>query len=540
MAEIRNLAVIAIYACLVAAFIAGNWLAGTQPNLVGWPDAVWVAGTSATRAGLDHDRLARSVQRLPSIRFLRMLGNNVRILFGQRLEWIIYGEQEGVPVLAPKADLRLSLGLEDQGIKANLDQLIKRLEQYSQKLRSEGWDLYIVPVPTKLSIYREAFPWPLYDGDSISRLTVNSDRSDDLFRYLGHELAARDVRFVDLQTIFREYQLNHPTQWLYPPGESHWSAHGIDLAAQVTAPRIAEASNLIYIGRPTARPMPYEHVGDMVRSMDAFPKLLVHYRSIYYFKEDLTLWPRYDPQFGIPAPDATLVAVLGTSFTGHYGWLIDQPVGFAQALGAHLNHAKIYQISQTGIGGFHPFRSFLNRKEELISDFARLTGQSENMIRKIVVWEFPIRDFGYLTAHSEATILHLDNLYGLEKHLERQLFWLGPTPATMTVFASEDGVIEFSADLQPGPARRPGANCTLVITNEAGDEFRHHVLPGPNRIRIHVQAGTNRLSWRSLEPAEILPPYANGDPRTLLLRVFDLKLNYEPGADPHSAMCPFN
>lgn len=541
MAQIRINAVIAIYVCLVAAFIADNWLAGTQPNLMRWPDAGWVAGTSATRAGLDHERLGRSVQRLPAIRFLRMLGNSARILLGQRLEWIVWGEQKEVPVLAPKNELGVSRGLGDQAIKANLDHLIKRLDQYSKKLQAEGWKLYIVPVPTKLSVYREYFPWPLQDTDQLSRQQIDADHSDELFAYLGRELISREVRFVDLQAPFRKTSLDHPGQWLYPPGESHWSGRGLDIAAQVTAEYIAQTSKVTYVDQPVTPEIPVIHIGDIVRSMDAFPVLIGRYRPIYHFSESLKRWPLYIPGADKPpAADASLVVVLGTSYTGHYGWLVGEPVGFAQAVGAHLHHAAIYQISQTGIGGFHPFRTFLGRKEELVQDFGQRTGQAEDRIQKIVVWEFPIRDFGYLTAHSEAWVMRIDNPYGLENHLERQLFWLGPAPATVAVFASEDGMIEFSADLQPGPARRPGANCTLMITNEAGQEFRHHVVPGPNRIRIPVQAGANRLSWRSPEPAEILPPYANGDPRTLMLSVFDLKLSYEQGAGPHSALAPVN
>lgn len=539
MGGLRKIIIIGIYAGLLSAFLANNWWADLQPNLVRWPDAAWKADTVVTRVGLDHDRLDRSVQRLPSIRFLRMLGNNIRILFGQRLAWIIWGELKEVPVLAPKNELGVSRGLEDLSIKANLDHLILRLGQYSSKLRAEGWELYIVPVPTKLSIYREYFSWPLQDTDQLSCRPIAKDNADELMAYLGQALAAREVRFVDLQTPFRQASLSHPGQWLYPPGESHWSGHGIEVAAQVTAGNIARTSSVPYVDQPVSTEIQVIHIGDIVRSMDAFPVLMGRYRSIYHFHDALKRWPLFVPETDKPnAADASLVAVLGTSYTGQYGWLVGEPVGFAQALGAHLHHALIYQISQTGIGGFHPFRTFLGRKEDLIHDFSRRTGQARDKIRKIVVWEFPIRDFGYLTAHSEAAILHLENPLGLETHLERQLFWLGPQPATMTVFASEDGVVEFTADLQPGPARRSGANCTLVITNEAGEEFRHHVIPGPNRIRIHVQAGANRLLWFPLEPADILPPYANGDPRTLVLSVFDLKLRYEQGADPHSALAP--
>jgi hypothetical protein len=175
---------------------------------------------------------------------------------------------------------------------------------------------------------------------------------------------------------------------------------------------------------------------------------------------------------------------------------------------------------------------FLQQKEDLARDFQQLTGQAADRARKLVVWEFPIRDFGYLTADSEATINRIENPYGLETHLGRRLFWLGVEPAMLSIFATEDGTLELTADLQPGPAYRPGAACTLLATDEAGIEYRHPVIPGTNRFRLPVKAGTNRWSWRPAEAPGLFPPYGNGDNRILMISVFDLQLAYQPGAAP--------
>lgn len=521
MAQFRNLGIIGIYAIMIVAFIAGNWLAGSQPNLVRWPDTAWLAGTSATHAGLDHEGLGRSVQRLPVIHFMRMLGNNIRILLGQRLEWIIWGEQQNVPVLAAKIDLAIARGLGDPSLKQNLDLLIRRLGQYSRKLGEEGWSLYVVAVPTKLSIYREHFIWPQRDLDPLSLKPVDRDHSDELYDYLGHELARRKVHFVDLQCLFRHDQSAEPSKWLYPPGESHWSEHGIQVASKFTAKMIADELNLRYVDEPPANEIPSIHIGDIVRSMDAFPSFMGQYRTIYQFPETLKQWPVYEPK---PVDqDAALIAVLGTSYTGHYS---ASGAGFAPALGAHLQHAKFYQISQTGIGGFHSFKSFLTKKELLIEEFSKASAQLPDRMKKIVVWEFPIRDFGYLTAESGAAVARISNPNGLEVHRDKQLFWMNDDPTLIEVFATDDGTVVFQSEFYPGPGRRSQNDRTLLIRDETGLERGIPIAYGPQAIRYPVKAGLNRLFWEMKEKSDTLPP-PTGDPRTLLLSVFDLQLTYQ-------------
>ena len=493
---------VCFYVALVALFFAVNLGAPRSPETIPWP--VFSRSDAASASIWDTGLLTRSVAKLPSVRVLRRTGNSMRLALGQSLDWVIWGAGRP-PVLAPRIELPLSHGLGDESIKANLDHLILRLGQYSRKLRADGWQLVVVPVPTKLSIYREAFSWPLLDEDPLTRRPVPADGADALMRYLFAELHSRDVAAVDLQTLYRAERFAHPDAWLYPPGESHWTGHGLRIAAQASAEKIHAIAG-VPLQMPTAAPRPVDHYGDLAVSFDPLPSWLGRLDGSYHFRDELSTWPVYDPRPG-DSPPASLVVVLGTSYTGQYGWLVNEPVGYAPAIGAFLGHATIRQISQTGIGGYHPFKTFLERRSALLGEFCRAAGERPESARKIVVWEFPMRDFGYLTAHNEATVARIENPNGLERHLGRDLFWIGDKPATVWVIASEDGVVDFHAALHPGPAIAGGGpRGTLLISNERQAVFAARVPGGPQTIRVPISAGLNCLKWSAADP--LLPPKA--------------------------------
>ncbi|KZC24510.1 hypothetical protein RHOFW104T7_08400 [Rhodanobacter thiooxydans] len=84
-----------------------------------------------------------------------------------------------------------------------------------------------------------------------------------------------------------------------------------------------------------------------------------------------------------------LVVAVGTSYTGQYTWMINQPVGFAWQLGLHLQNVEVQNRPIAGHGSFAAFKQFWQQRHEISDEFAKHNGPGKP---KVVVLEFPIRD----------------------------------------------------------------------------------------------------------------------------------------------------
>jgi len=335
---------------------------------------------------LDHAALHSSLKRLPSVRFIREIGNSLRLATGQRIEWIIWGGQNPL-MLFPTVDLWVSRGL-NKSVEGDLTQVADIIAKYRQRLAREGWILIVVPVPVKLGIHRELCAWPVHESNLITRRPMLQDQSDEVYAFFRERLTERSIPNVDLQTVYREAIAHNPGLLLYATNDSHWSGAGIRLAAQATARTIAQNSALRQ--REPLRPTFYHtsHIGDLAKSFDPWPGLTSYLRPAWQFHDQL-LNGEAEAGYVYPAHPVAVVAAIGTSYTGQYTWIPNQPVGFAWQLGLHLEDVEVQNRPIAGFGSFYAFNQFWKQRHEIAAEFVARHGPGHE---QVVIWEFPLRD----------------------------------------------------------------------------------------------------------------------------------------------------
>jgi hypothetical protein len=343
---------------------------------------------------INHASLKSSINRLSTVRIVREFGNSLRLFMGQRVKWIIWGR--GVPLmLFGTIELPVARGVTPLA-EQQLTQVVDIIAGYDGQLSAEGWRLVVMPVPIKLAIHREYVDWPILDSDLVSRRPITKDCLDEFYAFFQKRLAERMIPNVDLHTVYRKALGNDPNLLLYAPNDSHWSGGGITLAAHATADVIARVSPLK--SREPIRPTFFKvkHVGDLAKAHDLWPGLTTWLRSAWEY-EDLLLNGEEMIGYTHPINPVGLVAAVGTSYTGQYTWLSNQPVGFAWQLSLHLENVQVQNRPFAGLGSFYSFEQFWKRRNEIATDFDSKYGSGRT---KIVVWEFPIRDVMVILGHS--------------------------------------------------------------------------------------------------------------------------------------------
>ena len=342
---------------------------------------------------LNHTALKSSINQLPTVRILREVGNSLRLATGQRLKWVIWGSGKPLMLFAT-IELPVSSGLNTE-VAGQLTKIAENIANYQQRLSAEGWTLVVVPVPTKLGIHRELVHWPIYDSDLVNLRPLINDRSDEFYSFLRARLDEKKIPNVDLGTVYRKALAVDPDLLLYATNDSHWSGAGIRIAAQTTANTISKISPLK--SRTPFRPTFYKvkHVGDIAKAHDPWPRLTTWLSPIWEF-EDLLLNGEELNGYTYSSSPAGLVAAVGTSYTGQYTWLANQPVGFAWQLSLYLNNVQVQNHPVAGLGSFYSFEQFWKNHNQISSDFSTKYGDRKP---KIVVWEFPIRDVFMILQH---------------------------------------------------------------------------------------------------------------------------------------------
>lgn len=336
---------------------------------------------------LDLSTLKTSINRLPAISLARQLGNSLRIACGQRLNWVIWGGRNPA-MLFPESELWAAEGINAGDNRTIVEGASVTAKKYAALLKAEGWTLIVVPVPTKLSIHREHCHWPIMEKDLLTRRPVTGDRTDEIIDTLFNNFTRDGVNFVDLRAVYRAHLVNHPDDLIFPPGESHWSGLGIQLAAEATAVKVTSVTNITFHPRIPSF-LEVDRIGDMVSAFDAYPGWLSRLRPFYHFQDHLVNGEQGKGYTYAPTPKSLLV-VAGTSYTGQYTWLIGEPVGFTWVIGGMLNDCEIHNRPVAGLGSFYAFRQFLDEHKALAQDFAQRNALTA--FPKVVVWEFPLRD----------------------------------------------------------------------------------------------------------------------------------------------------
>lgn len=390
----RNVSPILLaYVAVSVLFVASNLVLGPMSGSSSRAMVDFRRNAAQTVGGLipeglwqpDHALIKRRVDVLPSVSFLRELGNSIRLALGQTPDWVFTGGRSPISLFLT-GELWVSRGVTPR-IETEVDRIATVISRYNKQLERDGWKLVVVPVPTKLGIHHDWVRWPIGGGDLLSRDPVPSDRSDEVYHSFLTALSGQGVTSVDLLGVYREAITKSANVVLYPRGESHWSGEGIRLASEATARVIAANSPLK--DRSLKRPTFYkiDHVGDLDEAFDPLPWFTTRLRSIWTYK-DYLLDGDDGQSYSVPMDPAGLVVAVGTSYTGQYTW-IPRPVGFAWQLGLHLENVEVQNRPMAGQGSFKSFGYFWEHRKEIADDFARRKGTGKV---RVVVWEMPIRD----------------------------------------------------------------------------------------------------------------------------------------------------
>jgi len=345
---------------------------------------------------LDAAKLHSSIDRLPGVRIGRELGNSLRIAAGQRVEWIEWGGR-APEMLFPTIDLWVSRGI-NPDVADRLDRAAKIISDYDRKLAAEGWLLVVLPVPTKLSVHRDLAHWPMQGADLLSRDPIDRDRSDEVYGYLQRALEERDVHAVNLLARYRASLAANPEQLLFATNDSHWSGTGIRLAAIATADEVASATALQR--KTPVRPtyLSVAHVGDLAKAFDPAPWWTSWLKPVWVFQDRLINGEQGQGYVYAAHPRGLLVGI-GTSYTGQYTWIENQPVGLTWQIGLRLHEVEIQNRPVAGQGSFVAFGNFLREKDALEAEFAARAGPTAP---RVVIWEFPLRDIEGIASLSKA------------------------------------------------------------------------------------------------------------------------------------------
>lgn len=239
---------------------------------------------------------------------------------------------------------------------------------FHTQLKAAGIELWMVPVPAKVSVYPEMCR-PVPQGKKTGRI----DTSHADFYQLLRE---KDVPVVDLTDEFVKRKTDAATS-LYCQTDSHWSGHGVQVAAKSLAAGVKKAGWYQGLAKRQFRTELHsvEITGDLALLLDDDQPI----------KEKLTLTRVLDSigkPCGFIADDAASpVLLLGDSHT----LVFHDPTLYAEGCGLadHLAEQLGFPIDVIGVRGSGANAARLNWRRRPDS----LTG------KKLVIWCFSMREF---------------------------------------------------------------------------------------------------------------------------------------------------
>jgi hypothetical protein len=242
---------------------------------------------------------------------------------------------------------------------------------WKQQLEKLGVDFLFVPVPAKLEIFPDAFdpPFPELRGAIVNPSV----------RKFVASLAEQGVEVFDLHAPFlaaRTDPSDASGEPLYQRQDTHWTARGLELAAQLLAARVKQYPWYTELARRaqsfTTQDTTFTRFGDLhSRLPEALKKR--------YQPETLAAHQvvRSDGGAYEDDPDSPIV-VLGDSFTGVYELTDAEHAG----LSAHIARGISYPVDLVmSYGGGPNVRAKLLRR-----------GEVELAKKKLVIWVMTDRD----------------------------------------------------------------------------------------------------------------------------------------------------
>jgi len=248
---------------------------------------------------------------------------------------------------------------------------------FRKLLAAHGVDLLFVPVPTKVEIYPDkAASSPKKDG-GLERFA--GQVANPFERKFLADLAAEGVETVDLLPAFlaaRAERAKAGGEPLYQKQDTHWTTHGLELAAKLVAERIhrypwykeLSAHRHSYRTKDAA----FTRHGDLVSRLPEAEKAHYQPESLVGHQVLTAKDEPYDDD-----PDSPVV-VLGDSFTGVYELMDCEHAGIS----AHLARELGYPVDLVMSYGGGP-----NVRQKLLR-----RGESALDSKKLVIWMMTARD----------------------------------------------------------------------------------------------------------------------------------------------------
>ena len=228
-----------------------------------------------------------------------------------------------------------------------------------------GGTLVIVPMPTKVAIYRDRLPSWLPEQDLWAPI-VPYDKTEDPYAVYSAVLRGAPNSTVDAYRVFETYHRAHPGDDLYIPSNHQWSSLGIAVTAA------AVIDNLRARGWDLAKP-------EVVRLPDAGELFDAGMLELLNLPSQ---FGRFYPQTALHEPNYGLKPVTAVASSGRlfvfgtcYSDRMRGSNGFADVLGRALRRSTVINLSQDGGNTIPAFRKFAKKYAPFKAD-------------DLVVWEF--------------------------------------------------------------------------------------------------------------------------------------------------------
>jgi hypothetical protein len=128
---------------------------------------------------------------------------------------------------------------------------------------------------------------------------------------------------------------------------------------------------------------------------------------------------------------------------------------------------------------------------------------------------------------SPATLVQVQNPYGIEQLDGEPFFWMGREPTKIQVYALHAGQLALQARFLPGPSLPETGIRRVLVESDTGHREQVSITRGEQRIKVPVQSGTTTITLTVLDTPTVAK-LASGNPRTLLLGVQRLTVRLDP------------
>jgi hypothetical protein len=244
---------------------------------------------------------------------------------------------------------------------------IEAIVDFQRQLRARGIDLLVVPVPSKPSIYPDRL---------VTRLRPSLEAAANTQRLL-RELGARGVAVLNLHQVFLDHRKQSPETLLFMERDTHWSGHGVHLAALTIAARVRTSA---WYRAPSGLPryrrdwVSVERKGDIPRMtrIPRWEKLFPTETVGCYQVRSLKDGSLYEDDPTSP------ILLLGDSYARVFQ--TDEP----EAAGLIANLAFELQLPLSSIANDGGASTLV--RQELARDLSQLQG------KRLVIWIFAERD----------------------------------------------------------------------------------------------------------------------------------------------------